>query len=61
MTGVFTNPGRLVMYAWRSMHQHQANTQTKSKCNEICELETSHLEAFFQAASGYESDGERKN
>jgi len=45
-----------VMYDWRSMHQHQANTHTKSKCNQICELDTSHLEAFFQADSGYESD-----
>jgi uncharacterized caspase-like protein len=60
MTGVCANPGRLVMYAWRSMQQHQANSQTKSKCNQICELDTSHLEGFFQAASGNESDGERK-
>jgi hypothetical protein len=34
--------------------------KTKSKCNQICELDTSHLEAFFQAASGHESDGERE-
>jgi hypothetical protein len=27
---------------------------------QICELDTSYLEAFFQAASGNESDGERK-
>ena len=33
---------------------------SQAKCNQICELDTSHIEAFFQADSGYESDGERE-
>ena len=71
--GVCTNPGRLVMYAWSMCKSRPSGDicpeeyaptsrqhKTKSKCNQICELDTSHLEAFFQAASGHESDGERE-
>ena len=53
------NPGRLVMHDW-SMHQHQANIPDKMQSNLRARHYTSHLEAFFRADSGNESDGERK-